>query len=164
MALDATLLSATANSWVTLAESLAYFGDRADAEDFTGALTPAQEKFLVTSCLRLNQEEYVGSRQTAAQSLKWPRHEAYNFLNDEYTPPGTVPSQMKRAQIELALHLSKNDDALDEDELKQFSSMALPGGLRFELREQRSSGDLPAHVQRELRGLWVSAPGLLLRS
>lgn len=50
MAIDATVGSASANSYVTLAEAEAYFADRLRVDAWTGASSADKEKALLTAC------------------------------------------------------------------------------------------------------------------
>lgn len=165
MALDATIGSAAANSYVLRSEANTYFTDRVSAAIWTGSSDALKDQALITASQRLDQEEFVGTRQTIVQAMKWPRLGVINFLNDEWVAESTLPVPLKEATYELALHLLTDTSSLDESGLKQFSELRLPGGLNLTMRNPGpTSGDLPQQVIRSLRGLVLTSTGLLLRS
>ena len=154
MALDATLSGASANSYVTRAEATTYFGDRLDVDEWDDATNTQKDAALVMATLRLEQEDYIGSRVDEAQNLKWPRYSVYidNVLQDS----DAIPRVVKEATYELALAILKDTTLLSDTGLEGFESVKL-GELDVTPRF-RAGGTLPAEVSRLLRGIKTSAP------
>ena len=165
MSLNADIASALANCYVERVEANAYFLDRVNAAVWATTDELTRDKALITAAQRLDQEEFVGTKQTVGQSMKWPRLGAINFLNDEFIPESSIPQQLKEANYELALHLLTDTSTLDESGLKAFEELPKPGGLNLKMRNPApASGELPQQVVRALRGIVLTSTGLLLRS
>ena len=107
----ATAGSASANSFVTLAEYLAYLDGRLNATAATGAATADQNVSLVEATRELGLLGWEGSRTDATQALAWPRSFALNPdapVPDDSVSPGyfattEIPQRVKDATCELAL-------------------------------------------------------------
>lgn len=154
MALDATLSGASSNSYVTRAEATTYFGDRLDVDEWDDATNAQKDAALVMATLRLEQEDYIGSRVDEDQNLRWPRYSVYidNVLQDS----GAIPRVIKEATYELALAILKDTTLLSDTGLEGFESVKL-GELDVTPRF-RAGGTLPAEVNRLLRAVKTSAP------
>lgn len=156
MSLVATVGSASANSYVTLAEANTYFGDRLNVSDWDDAGTvspPTQEAALITAALRLEQETYRGYRHTTTQALAWPRSGV--VVDGVLVATGTIPTAIKRAQMKLALAMLAEDLLVDSG-LEPFARVRV-GPLEVEMRG-KLAGALPADVRRELRPVLYGSP------
>ena len=94
-AIDATLEGASANSYVTEAEAVAYLELRPGGKkllDKDGAERRAALLFAVTL---MNRETFWGRRKTDTQSLEFPRSDQ-----------SAIPQSVKDAQVEQALDLA----------------------------------------------------------
>ncbi len=153
MALDATISGASSNSYVTRAEATSYFGDRLDTDEWDDASNANKDAALVMATLRLEQEDYIGSRADQDQALKWPRYSVYidNILQDS----DAIPRVVQEATYELALAILKDTTMLGDTGLEGFASVKL-GELDVTPRF-REGGALPAEVQRLLRNVKTSA-------
>lgn len=147
--IEATAKSATANSFVTLAEATTHFEARLNVTDWTGAADDdIRNRALVTAALRLDQEEYKGLKSDADQALKWPRDGLYDEDGNS-VDSDTVPQRIKDAQCELALFMLA-EDLLADSGLEAFENVKV-GPLDVTPRHMRVAGELPANVRREVR-------------
>lgn len=144
----ATAKDPAANSYVTLAEATAYFGDRLNATAWTGAAgDDDRARALLMATKRLEEEEYSGAPTTLEQALAWPRYGAYD-VDDEVLDADTIPELVKRATYETALWML-GSDRLVETGLEGFEHVQV-GPLSVKPRHGRASSDLPDHVLRIL--------------
>lgn len=109
----ATAGSATANSFVTLAEALAYTEGRLNASAFN-TNTDSQNRALVEAARELDRLTWRGYRADATQALSWPRTGVVDIDAPIDATPGVwtgqpeydedeIPDRVKNAQIELAV-------------------------------------------------------------
>lgn len=125
-AILATPKHASANSYVTQAEAVTYFGDRLFSTVFTGAVSDDQIKALLWATKILDTRvDWKGVKTTGGQALDWPRAYVPDpdltipppgtslDLNEFYLDADTVPNFLKWAQCEQALALIGADTTLD---------------------------------------------------
>ena len=158
MAIIATVGSASANSYVTLAEAETYMDGRVYTDDWDNASDTDKEKALISATLRLEQESWRGAPSATTQALKWPR---YNVENADYEDAGhgsypwgwgyyldstTIPVWLKNAQCELALVLL-GTNLLEDTGLELIESVSV-GDLNVTPHKSRKAGRLPANVRR----------------
>lgn len=93
-AIDATLADASANSYVTEVQALAYFEIHPDGDVWTGLDAEARRAALLFATKLIDRETYWGQKSAAAQALKFPR-----------TGQTALPLQVQEAQYEQALDL-----------------------------------------------------------
>lgn len=154
--------TAGANSYVSLAQAVAYFEGRVGASAWTAAGTAAREQALVSATARLEQETWKGERATASQPLAWPR---LYILNDDRTleyDGTTAPPRLVAGTCELALALlSASGDPLGATGLEGFETVKI-GPL--EVRPNTTgfrAGELPPNVRRSLGPLLAAGgPGV----
>lgn len=103
MAIVATVGSATANSYVTLAEALEYFAARPNADKWLAASDARQENALRWAASRLDDERWVGARADETQALSWPRNYVYKPHTATLIASDEIPQRVKDAQCEYAL-------------------------------------------------------------
>lgn len=110
-------LTVGTNSYVTVAEADAYFGDRLNADSWTSASAAIKSQALVTATRFIDERSWIGQAVSSSQKLGWPRKGASyldNRLGTRVTiPENEVPEKVKEAVFEQALHMIKNDDVLD---------------------------------------------------
>jgi len=111
----ATAGSASANSFVTEAEAIAYVATRLNASAWTtvtGATCTESEKVaLIESTREISAMTFKGSRTDSTQVLSWPRQ----WVENPDSPTGAwdfyastaIPSRVKDATCELALQFLK---------------------------------------------------------
>jgi len=154
MALDATVEGAAANSYATVAEYKAYWGDRPQSTiplGFTDAEIETGLEFgcvLLTACFNWN-----GTATTSTQALPWPRTgllTATRYALDK----DTNPAQLKNAQIEWAANLLSNDRTADNPDAKTIGSeqallglTAGPVSLQFEGTKFSSLEEFDAYIR-----------------
>lgn len=108
----ATVGSASANSYVTIAEADAYLDDRLNASAWTGASDDDKARALFEAARELDLYPWKGSRVDSTQSLEWPR----DYVESPDIPWATVeqadtyyylrtvvPERVRNAQVEIAL-------------------------------------------------------------
>ena len=89
----ATLKSATANSYVTLAEADTYFETAPESSTWDNKTDDQKNRSLIAACRWIDSLVYEGDRCDDGQALKWPR--------DNYTVDGvdlecgTIPNGIK---------------------------------------------------------------------
>jgi len=104
------------NSYVTIADADTYFETRIDAAEWDSSNDETKEQALVTATQLIDERHWIGAAVSSSQALAWPRKNAIYYdprmgqqitvANDE------VPSQVKIAVYEQALHLVQNEDLL----------------------------------------------------
>jgi len=122
----ATVGSATANSYVTLAEAQAILASRTDAVDFLAEPADTQRAHLIQATDWLQRRNWKGVRVTDTQRLALPRR----YLRKPDDPLGTyfaidaIPEPAKWAEVELALGFYEQDelDVSEGDGITAFSA------------------------------------------
>ncbi len=102
--------SATANSFITLAEADAFMEARLNASTWeTDATDDTKNRALVEATRELNVLGWDGNRTDDTQALAWPRQWAVNpdDPNGDYYATTTVPQRVKDATAELAFQFVK---------------------------------------------------------
>lgn len=108
LVIDATPGGATANSFVTEVEQIAYMASRLNASAWTtfsgSSCTETEKAAMISATLELSMLNWEGRRATTTQVLAWPRWFAMNpdspvgFLYSS----SIVPDRVKNAACELA--------------------------------------------------------------
>jgi hypothetical protein len=145
------------NSYLSAADADAIIAERVNSDawdDLVG--TAEKEKALISATRRIDQQQFKGYKSSSTQSLKWPR---YDVCDEDGIPFPTdeIPDLIKQATAELAFVLISNPDLLDDTGLEYFDSIST--GDTSITPKARQAGQLPAHVQRYLRGLTKGGPG-----
>lgn len=156
MTLIATVGSALANSYATVAEADAYFLTRVNSSAWTGA-DAVKEAALITATAFLNERDWKGYRATQGQRLAWPRVQVVDA--DGYAiDAGTIPRGLKEAVFEEALGLLATPARFSESALSQFESLSV-GPISLVLRH---AGLDPTRMQPQTRlliGRWLASGG-----
>jgi hypothetical protein len=100
----ATVGSASANSYVTLAEADTYMESRLNSTTWDDATTDNQNRALVEATRELTNRVWKGYRVDSTQALSWPRQWAVDpdSPTQDYYDTDTVPQRVKDATCELA--------------------------------------------------------------
>jgi hypothetical protein len=100
----ATVGSASANSYVTLAEADSYMEARLNSTSWDDATTDNQNRALVEASRELTSRAWAGRRTDDTQALSWPRQWAHDPDNPIYAYFDTdvIPQRVKDATCELA--------------------------------------------------------------
>ena len=108
--ITATLSSATANSYVTLAEANTYFETVPDSSNWTNKTADQQNRALIAATRWIDSFIFYGDRCDQGQALKFPRN---NYqVDDVELSCTTIPNNIKYAQYELARALANETDAM----------------------------------------------------
>ncbi len=106
----ATLKSATANSYVTLAEADTYFETAPSSTTWDGKTDDQKNRALIAATRWIDSLVFEGDRCDENQALKWPRN---NYHVDRVELVCTaIPNNIKYAQYELARSLAEDPEAL----------------------------------------------------
>lgn len=148
--LDPTPNGASANSYGTLAEALAFFATRIGALAFINADSDdIRKQALITGTREVDQEIFRGQKTTSTQALQWGRTGTYS--SGVAIPGDVIPAFVKYASFEQGLwrlEQSGSDGAKDSlaatgtEELK--SLRAGPVQLDFRDRDPTSEIVRPA--------------------
>lgn len=104
------------NSYVEIADADTYFETRIDSANWFDATDEIREQALVTATQLVDDHAWIGSAVSSSQALAWPRKNAI-YVDDRLGLQVTVaqneiPSRVKTAVYEQALHLINNEDLL----------------------------------------------------
>lgn len=142
--LDATVGTATANSYVTLAEANTYFASHISSSSWDGA---SHQEVLLSHASRLLDHfmDWNGDRaeDETDQSMDWPRDEVYGVDNT------IVPQRVKNATFELANYLALNGTNFDLAETTKIKV----GPISIDLDADGSGFLLPPQISRILSNL-----------
>ena len=140
--ITATLSSATANSYVTLAEANTYFETVPDSSTWTNKTDDQKNRALIAATRWIDSFVFYGDRCDDGQALKFPRN---NYQVDGVELAcSTIPLNIKYAQYELARALANDTDAITGTTGKDgnFEEVAL-GDLRVKYNtESQGTGSI----------------------
>jgi len=107
-------LTVGTNSFISLEDAEVYFTDRLTITSWDDADNASKESALITATNLLNVKNWVGYTEDEDQVLAFPREgEYYEPINGQYILFDGIPSRIKKATCETALHHLKNDNLLD---------------------------------------------------
>ena len=106
----ATIKRETANSYVTLSESNAYFDTSPDSSTWTNKTDDQKKRALISATRWIDTLVFYGDRCDESQALKFPRTN-YQVDGVELSC-STIPNNIKYAQYELARALANDTDAI----------------------------------------------------
>ena len=108
--INATLSSASANSYVTLAEADAYFETVPSSTQWDNKQDDKKNRALIAATRWIDSFVFYGDRCDHGQALKFPRN---NYQVDDVELACTaIPNNIKYAQYELARALANDTDAM----------------------------------------------------
>ena len=169
--LVATVASASANSYLTVAAAVTYFNGRLNTsawDDAYAADVGDCERALIMATRRIDEEKfkgqpvnpltdvYVGTGVTT-QALKWPRYSTTDDAGWTYDYD-EIPLCIQRATAELALYYLNQGttDPLQQTGLEGFQHIAI-GPLDVTPVPGYASSDLPDAVREILRPVLYGA-------
>jgi hypothetical protein len=178
IAINATVGSASANSYLTLAaaqEIIDGFVEDADVTAWASATTDQKNRALFTATQRLDRERFLGARATDTQALQWPRTGVrkpdtyintyavgfpFRITTDYYTDT-EIPQQVQYAQVVLAVYLHNNPDGIGLSGLEDYKNVKIGS---IDVTPNLGYGavgvdKIPPIVERYLTGLRISGPG-----
>ena len=105
----ATVGSASANSFATLAEATSYMEARLNSTLWDAATTDSQNRALVEATRELSAKTWNGNRVDEIQALSWPRDWAVDpdSPTADFYDTTLVPQRVKDAAVELAFQFVK---------------------------------------------------------
>ena len=175
--ITATVGSASANSYQTLADANAIIEGLIEVDDVTAwssASDDAKNRALFTATIRIDRERFLGARATDTQALQWPRTGvrkpdtyvntyAVGFpfrISTDYFAETEIPEQVKKAQVILAVYLNNNKDGLGLSGLEDFKNVKI-GSLDVTPNFYGAVGAdrVPPLFERYFTGLRISGPG-----
>ena len=176
--IDATVGGANANSYLTLADAQAIvdgFVQDADVTAWATATTDQKNRALFTATQRLDRERYLGARATDTQALQWPRtgvRKPDTYINTytvgfpfrittDYFTDTEIPTQVKYAQVVLAVYLHNNPDGIGLSGLEDYKNVKIGSiDVTPNLGYGAVGADkVPPIMERYLTGLRISGPG-----
>jgi hypothetical protein len=178
IAINATVGSASANSYLTLAaaqEIIDGFVQDADVTAWASATTDQKNRALFTATQRLDRERFLGARATDTQALQWPRtgvRKPDTYINTyavgfpfrittDYYTDSEIPQQVQYAQVVLAAYLNNNPDGIGLSGLEDYKNVKIGS---IDVTPNLGYGavgvdKIPPIVERYLTGLRISGPG-----
>ena len=108
--INATLKSATANSYVTLAEADTYFETVPSSTQWDNKTDDKKNRALISATRWIDTLNFYGDRCDADQALSWPRNN-YHVDRVELSC-SAIPNDIKYATYELANALANDTDAV----------------------------------------------------
>jgi len=108
--INATLKSATANSYVTLAEADAYFETVPSSTNWDDKTDDAKNRALISATRWIDTLNFYGDRCDQSQALSWPRNN-YHVDRVELVC-SAIPNDIKYATYELANALANDTDSI----------------------------------------------------
>ena len=175
--INATVGSASANSYLTLAEATAIIDGLVESDAvqaWTNGQTDGKNRALFTAAQRLDRERFLGARTDDVQALQWPRsgvRKPDTYINTyavgfpfrittDYFDDDEIPSQIKYAQAYLAAYLHHDHNALELSGLEDYKSVSI-GSISVTTNTSGAVGadKIPPMVERYLIGLRLGGPG-----
>lgn len=177
ISITATAGSASANSYLTLADAQAIVDGLVEDDDvaaWASATTDQKNRALYTATQRIDRERFLGAKASDTQALQWPRTGVrkpdtftstyttgfpYRVTTDYYTDT-EIPDQVKRAEVILAVYLNNNKDGLGLSGLEDYKRVGV-GGVAVEPDKYGAVGAdrVPPLFERYFTGLRISGPG-----
>jgi hypothetical protein len=159
-----TVGSASANSFVSLAELASYMEGRLNSTSFDNATTDNKNRALAEATRELSAISWAGVRTDDTQALAWPRDLVRNpdDPNYDFYDDGVIPERVKRATYELALAFLKSGtvDIVSLDTTINVRRTSIAGAIETEYYDpgHRITGlaRYPA-VMREIRPLLAAS-------
>jgi len=145
------------NSYVTIADADTYFETRIDAAEWDSSNDETKEQALVTATQLIDERHWIGAAVSSSQALAWPRKNAIYYdprMGQQITVANNeVPSQVKIAVYEQALHLVQNEDLLAQ-KIQTFESISVGSiSLSDSNNDVTKTSITPSIIIRPLRPL-----------
>ena len=175
----ATVGSASANSYITLADANAIVegltpDDDVKAWEAGSTSDDYRNRALYTACQRIDRERFLGARADDTQALQWPRtgvRKPDTYINTyavgfpfrittDYFTDTEIPDQIKKAQVVLAVYLQNNPTGIGLSGLEDFKQVNI-GSMNVTPNFYGSVGAdrVPPMFERYFTGLSISGPG-----
>jgi hypothetical protein len=178
--INATVGSASANSYITLSDANAIVEGLVPDDDVTSweagsTSDDYRNRALYTACQRIDRERFLGGRADDTQALQWPRtgvRKPDTYINTyavgfpfrvttDYFTSTEIPDQIKKAQVVLAVYLQNNVSGIGLSGLEDFEKVKL-GSLDITpniINGPVGADRVPPLFERYFTGLRISGPG-----
>jgi hypothetical protein len=178
--INATVGSASANSYITLSDANAIVEGLVPDDDVTSweagsTSDDYRNRALYTACQRIDRERFLGARADDTQALQWPRtgvRKPDTYINTysvgfpfrvttDYFTSTEIPDQIKKAQVVLAVYLQNNVSGIGLSGLEDFEKVKL-GSLDITpniINGPVGADRVPPLFERYFTGLRISGPG-----
>ncbi len=165
----ATPKAVNANSYLTLVRANAIMDERLYVTAWTAATDDTKNRALIWSTALLdammewqgNVTEpgtWNGTEQVGIQALRWPRYPVVNRDGYGYLNKDTIPLDIERATVELALSLLGSDRFAMPSILGQGIEEASVGSLRVKVSAAMVEDLIPANIYAMLAHLGNPIP------
>lgn len=140
----ATVGAVDANSYVTVAETDAYFADSFGRGRWGSASQTDREALVITASRTLDQYmTWAGQKTTEEQSMEWPRTGTYGKTHIPY-PDDIIPGPVKFATMELAYYILENGSLSFAD---QTVDMVKVGPIEVEFTPRSTDVGIPNFIE-----------------
>lgn len=109
-AIVATAGSASANSYLTVAEGDAFAAGDIDGSVWTNSSSDDKVKALISATRQMDVIGYVGERSTTTQALSWPRT-GFTTTEKQYSDT-EIPQEIKLSTYEIAKSLLRGTNVI----------------------------------------------------
>jgi len=154
-----------ANTYASLIEAEAYFETRLHKTAWTSSIAGTKNIALAWATSLLDElVAWVGHQSTETQALRWPRELVWDIEGYKLSPT-TIPTFLKNATAEYALHLIGSDLTLGTNtDLMGFEFMKV-GPIEIKVDKYTKKPILPQSVQTIIRqySQAVKTPKTLVR-
>jgi hypothetical protein len=167
-AIDTTVGGASANSYVSLADALAYHQDSLYGFGWVDASVEQQTRALISATRLLDETfEFVGVATTATQALKWPRFGVYDQggntfgvvgINGYLVSSSEIPQRLQRATAELAKWLLASDRSAEPSDAEGIKRL-VAGPVQVEFKDGNRGRPLIPEIVRGMLRLWITGGG-----
>ena len=130
---------------------------RIDSSEWESSDDETKEQALVTATQLIDERHWIGAAVSSSQALAWPRKNAIYYdprLGQQITIANNeVPSQVKIAVYEQALHLVQNEDLIAQ-KIQTFESISVGSiSLSDSNNDVTKTSITPSIILRPLRPL-----------
>jgi len=175
--IDATVGSALANSYETLAEAATYFDERIPISPPWIASGDAAARALITATRQLDayaqpvrlymqgnggqpgyfmvRRQWTGTPASATQRLAWPRVGMFD-RNGNAIPSTVIPQELKDAESEFAGQLLKTDTTLNLDQVTQGIRSVSAGSVSVSFKDTIIPQVVPDAVLNMMPPSWFT--------
>lgn len=142
----------TSNSYVTVAEADAYFGDSFGRLLWAPTSDPNKATLVVYASRLLDQYiEWAGQKASDTQGMEWPRIGAYDRFGAAISS-NVIPKQVKYATFELAYYVLENNGLSFVD---QTIDSVKVGSIQVDFTPKSTDVGIPKFIENMLYGLGV---------
>jgi hypothetical protein len=151
----ATPGAADANSYLTLAEAVAYFASRLHTTVWDAAVDATREKALIMATKWIDALScFTGAAASSTQALKWPRT-GMTGLTGHSISSSIIPQTLKDATAEFAQQLISSDRTVDSAVETQGITSIKAGPVQLGFKDSVTAKVLPDAVTNLMVPSWL---------